>query len=172
METKQKNITISKKDGERLNNLMQRIADLLVVIPKNDKPAEERIRQKKKDGGAIKDDIFKIANAQSKYDDELNKVLVYQNNELDMLNRRMAKGFDGIEKRLDHSPGTSIILEVIGADRKRLANGGFPEDDKGQMEYFISLLQGMMKQGEGLSFSEEKALDDLLKDYERKYGKR
>jgi len=172
MEKTKTNTTISKPDGERMNNLVQRIADLLVVISKNDKPAEQRIRQKKKDGGSVGDDIFKVVNAKSATDDAITEAFRYQNRELDTINRRLSKISDNVEKRLDHSPGATIILEVIGADRKRLAGGGMPEDDRGQMEYFISLLQGMMKQGEGLSYTEEKALDDLLRDYERKYGKR
>lgn len=164
-----KTIALSKEDGQKLNNLVQRFGDLLIKINEE----QQLLKRKKLAAGGAADDVFKVVNANAKYKDGITEMMKYQNQELDMLHRRLSKGFDNIDKRLDNSrPNTTILLDVIGSDRKRLAGGGMPDDDKGQMEYFISLLQGMMKQGEGLSYTEEKALDDLLRDYERKYGKR
>lgn len=161
MSQKQKKTTtvLSKEDGQKLNKLVQRFGDLLIKINE-----EEQLLKRKKlaEGGSPQE---------TENPDSFRGMMKYQNDELDMINRRISKITDNVEKRLDHSPGKTILLEVINSDRVRLSNGGMPPDDKGQMEYFINLLQGMMKQGEGLSFQEEKALDDLLEDYERKYGK-
>jgi len=161
MSQKQKKTTIalSKEDGQKLNKLVQRFGDLLIKINEE----EQLLKRKKLAAGGAADDVVNP--------DGFRGMMQYQNRELDMIQRRLSKISDNVEKRLDHTPGRTILLEVINSDRVRLANGGMPPDDKGQMEYFINLLQGMMKQGEGLSFEEEKALDDLLRDYERKYGK-
>lgn len=161
MSQKQKKTTtvLSKEDGQKLNKLVQRFGDLLIKINEE----EQLLKRKKLATGGVAQE--------TENPDSFRGMMKYQNDELDMIQRRLSKISDNVEKRLDHSPGKTILLEVINSDRVRLSNGGMPPDNKGQMEYFINLLQGMMKQGEGLSFEEEKALDDLLRDYERKYGK-
>lgn len=161
MSQKQKKTTtvLSKEDGQKLNKLVQRFGDLLIKINEE----EQLLKRKKLTTGGVAQE--------TENPDSFRGMMKYQNDELDMIQRRLSKISDNVEKRLDHSPGKTILLEVINSDRVRLSNGGMPPDNKGQMEYFINLLQGMMKQGEGLSFEEEKALDDLLRDYERKYGK-
>jgi len=161
MSQKQKKTTtvLSKEDGQKLNKLVQRFGDLLIKINEE----EQLLKRKKLATGGVAQE--------TENPDSFRGMMKYQNDELDIIQRRLSKISDNVEKRLDHSPGKTILLEVINSDRVRLSNGGMPPDDKGQMEYFINLLQGMMKQGEGLTFQEEKALDDLLEDYERKYGK-